>query len=239
MSEAPNIYQRLHAAAGEIKRIAKEKPKGLMYEVVTHDAVTAACKPVLLARGVHYHPVNMRVTQCGNRTEVLMDVRFVNIDKPDDFVDVPSCGYGIDPQDKGPGKAMSYAVKFALLKALGLETGEDADLEQPANHEAPQKPVKAVQQVKRDGPIFRLQDALWNATGVYSDTAEQSFAEIDQFGAQRAVEALAEFDRTMAEIKESADMKALTEAGRKQLRDLARDIRTAIQSRVQLHEAAA
>ena len=56
-----------------------------------------------------------------------MVVRFANVDEPTDFIDVPSFGYGVDPQDKGPGKAMSYAVKYALLKALGLETGDDAD----------------------------------------------------------------------------------------------------------------
>jgi len=43
------------------------------------------------------------------------------------FLDVPTFGYGIDPQDKGPGKAMSYGVKYGLLKALGLETGDDPE----------------------------------------------------------------------------------------------------------------
>ncbi len=48
-------------------------------------------------------------------------------------------GYGVDgggfdrdgkekPQgDKGPGKAISYAFKYACLKLFCLETGEDAD----------------------------------------------------------------------------------------------------------------
>ena len=58
-----------------------------------------------------------------------MTIRFANIDAPSDFIDVPTFGYGVDQQDKGPGKAMSYAVKYALLKALGLETGDDADNE--------------------------------------------------------------------------------------------------------------
>ena len=61
-----------------------------------------------------------------------MTVRFVNIDEPQDFFDVQSFGYGVDGQDKGPGKAMSYAVKYALLKALGLETGEDAHFAIPS-----------------------------------------------------------------------------------------------------------
>ncbi len=81
----------------------------------------------------------MSAEQVGNRTQVLLKVRFANIDNPADFIDVPGLGYGVDDQDKGPGKATSYAVKYCLLKALGLETGDDPDLDdQP--HKPPAKP---------------------------------------------------------------------------------------------------
>jgi hypothetical protein len=53
-----------------------------------------------------------------------------NIDDRTDYIDVETFGYGVDPQDKGPGKAMSYGVKYALLKVLGLETGDDPDVVQ-------------------------------------------------------------------------------------------------------------
>jgi hypothetical protein len=43
---------------------------------------------------------------------------------------VESAGFGIDDQDKGPGKAISYAVKYAYLKALCLESGDDPDEDQ-------------------------------------------------------------------------------------------------------------
>ena len=62
----------------------------------------------------------------------MFNVRFENIDDRTDFIDVATFGYGVDPQDKGPGKAMSYGVKYALLKLLGLETGDDPDEEQGA-----------------------------------------------------------------------------------------------------------
>jgi hypothetical protein len=66
-----------------------------------------------------------------------MTVRFVNVDDPQDFFDVETFGYGLDDQDKGPGKAMSYAVKYALLKTLGLETGDDPDEDQVTNFRNP------------------------------------------------------------------------------------------------------
>lgn len=127
--DKPNIHQRLAAVMAEISYIQKERKTGMSYTIVSHDAVTAKVRPALLKHGIVYYPVRCEHQHSGNRAECAMTVRFVNIDSPADFFDVPSFGYGIDPQDKGPGKAMSYAVKYALLKALGLETGDDPDTE--------------------------------------------------------------------------------------------------------------
>lgn len=129
MTEKLNVHQRLAAAMRVVTYIQKEKKQGMNYTIVSHDAVTAKVRPALLEAGIVYYPVRCEHTHNGNRAECSVTVRFVNIDEPTDFFDVPTFGYGIDPQDKGPGKAMSYAVKYALLKAMGLETGDDADLD--------------------------------------------------------------------------------------------------------------
>jgi hypothetical protein len=131
-----NIHQRLAAVMRDVTYIQKEKKQGMRYSIVSHDAVTAKVRPALLSNGVIYYPYDMRLHQQGNRTEVTMTVRFVNIDEPTDYIDVASAGYGIDDQDKGPGKAISYAVKYALLKALGLESGDDPDEDQEVVHES-------------------------------------------------------------------------------------------------------
>lgn len=130
LPDTRNIHQRLLDVMKEVDYIQKDRPIGSgtnSYMVVTHDAVTAKVRPVLVKHGVIYYPQNLVYVQNGNRTELSLDIRFVNAANPADFVSVPTLGYGIDSQDKGPGKAVSYAVKMALLKALGLETGEDAD----------------------------------------------------------------------------------------------------------------
>lgn len=138
--EGKNIYQRMLLAQSKVSYVQKDKPQKLQYSVVTHDAVTAKCRPALMESGIYYFPHAMEFTQDGNRTQAHGFVRFVNVDLPDEFVDVPTLGYGIDNQDKGPGKAISYAVKYGLLKGLGLETGDDADLD---NQEHQQNPVTA------------------------------------------------------------------------------------------------
>jgi hypothetical protein len=138
-----NLHQRMAAVMQEVTYIQKETKQGMQYKIVSHDKVTAKVRPALLANGVIYYPIRCDTAQNGNRTECNMTVRFANIDDPQDFIDVQSCGHGIDTQDKGPGKAQSYAVKYALLKALGLETGDDADHDSiehnrvdPAMHQA-------------------------------------------------------------------------------------------------------
>ena len=52
---------------------------------------------------------------------------FINIDKPEDRFATIVFSEGIDPGDKGSGKAMTYADKYALMKAYKISTGDDPD----------------------------------------------------------------------------------------------------------------
>jgi ERF superfamily len=124
------LLQRLNAIQSEVSYIQKEKKQGMRYSIVSHDTVTASVRPLMVKHGVLYFPVAMNMAQVGNRTQVQMRVRFVSIDDKEDFIDVETAGYGVDDADKGPGKAISYSVKYSLLKCLGLETGDDPDHDQ-------------------------------------------------------------------------------------------------------------
>jgi len=123
-----NIYQRLSACMRDVSYIQKEQPKqGMPYSFASHDSVTRACRGPFIEHGVFVESSVKAMTQNGNRTELVLTVAFVNIDDPADRVHVESIGFGIDQQDKGPGKAISYAYKYALLKCLALETGDDPE----------------------------------------------------------------------------------------------------------------
>lgn len=126
----PNIYQRINAVQQEIDFVQKEKKQGMRYSIVSHDAVTAKVRPLMVKHGIVYYPLKFKMEQVGNRTQLICQVAFQNIDDVTDRMLVDTAGFGIDDQDKGPGKAISYAVKYALLKALGLESGDDPDEDQ-------------------------------------------------------------------------------------------------------------
>lgn len=53
--------------------------------------------------------------------------RFVDIEKPEDYIEITTYGDGLDSGDKAPGKAMTYSDKYALLKAYKMITGDDPD----------------------------------------------------------------------------------------------------------------
>ena len=146
-----NIAQRINAAMAEVDYIQKEKKSGMNYSIVSHDAVTAKVRPILQAHGVVYYPKDFHAQQNGNRTELVFTVRFENIDNREDYIDVATMGFGVDQQDKGPGKAISYGVKYALLKVLGLETGDDPDEVQ--DDRAAHRPSQGAARPSTDDPF--------------------------------------------------------------------------------------
>lgn len=124
MSEL-NIHQRMLAVMRDVERVQKEdrQAAGKFY-YVSHDAVTKALHGPCVKHGILITTSVTESDQDGNRTSAHIEVRFINTDNPKDFFTVQAFGYGIDKQDKGPGMAVSYALKTCLLKQFLLEAGE-------------------------------------------------------------------------------------------------------------------
>ena len=81
--------------------------------------------------------------------------RFYNIDKPDEYIDTITYADGLDTGDKASGKAMTYADKYALMKAYKISTGDDPDKEASAEQgytsvKATPKQIEAVKKLVRD-----------------------------------------------------------------------------------------
>jgi len=125
-----NIEQRLLAIMADLDYVQRDRvaPKEIGgFSFVSHDAVTSAVRAVCIKHGVLPWPTIIDHQRDGNQTTLIVDTTFANVDRPEDVKIIRSVGYGIDKQDKGPGKAYSYAVKYGYLKAFSLETGDDAE----------------------------------------------------------------------------------------------------------------
>lgn len=129
-----NIYQRLNEIKKKVAYLKKDKQVE-SYMAVTHDAVTAATREHFIEHGVIIVPAELSsqtintgmVTAKGTpfiRFEAKYRVEFVNMDEPTDRLAVDFSAHALDHGDKAPGKAHSYATKYAVLKVLQLETGE-------------------------------------------------------------------------------------------------------------------
>jgi hypothetical protein len=139
-----NIYQRINEVRKQVAYIQKDKQvKGQGYMAVTHDAVTSALREHLIATGIVIVPslVSSQVVLTGTTTssgvpivrlETQFDVAFVNMDDPQDKVVVRMESHALDQGDKAPGKATSYATKYAMLKLFSIETGEQEEERIPA-----------------------------------------------------------------------------------------------------------
>lgn len=137
-----NVYQRVLAVMEDLDYIQKgDKRVNNQYRFVSHDQVTAAIHPLLVKHRLLILPHTKEIKQDGNRTEVTLQLSFVNPDSnPVEIFCLDFVGYGIDTGDKGPGKAISYAYKYGALKVFCLETGDDPDKDQDARYE----PVKCL-----------------------------------------------------------------------------------------------
>lgn len=144
-----NIYEKLLAITSEIKTVNKNLEVGVgksAYKAVGEADVLAAVKVLEEKHKVYSYPFKREIVDRailetekeyqGNVTKsnqiflrIETTYRFINIEKPEEFIDIISYGDGIDTQDKAVGKAMTYADKYALMKAYKIITGDDADQE--------------------------------------------------------------------------------------------------------------
>jgi hypothetical protein len=142
MSDGLNVFQRINAIKERVAYVRKDKQVE-NYKAVTHDAVTAEVRPWFVEQGILILPVELSShtlevgkTQKGSaiyRFEAKYRIDFVNVDHPDDRLSIELTAHANDHGDKAPGKAVSYATKYAILKVLQLETGENEEGRQPQN----------------------------------------------------------------------------------------------------------
>lgn len=134
----PNIFMKILNIMGELDYIEKgDKTVNGQYRFVSHDQVTEKIHHLLVKHKVTPVPTVKEIRQDNNRTVVNLAVSFVNAECPSDLFTIEFPGYGIDSGDKGPGKAISYAYKYALLKTFNISTGDDPDKHANATYEPP------------------------------------------------------------------------------------------------------
>lgn len=167
-----NIYEKMLKATEQINKVAKNLKVGVgqaQYKAVGEADVLEAVKPIEIELGIYSYPLireiietNVFTTTSEYKGEVkeknslfmrLKTVyRFVNVENPEEYIDITTFGDGVDAQDKAPGKAMTYSDKYALLKAYKIETGDDPD-----QHASGQLATKKIGKNEKDAVVMGLE----------------------------------------------------------------------------------
>lgn len=142
-----NLYEKLLAITDEIGSVNKNLVVGegkASYKAVGEADVLKAVKELEIKHKIYSYPFSRQIVDSsilqtekeykgevkrGNQIFLRIETvyRFVDVEKPEDYIDVTTYGDGVDTQDKAPGKAMTYSDKYALLKAYKIVTGDDPD----------------------------------------------------------------------------------------------------------------
>ena len=195
---ADNIYKKMSAITAELTAVAKNLNVGIgqsAYKAVGEADVLAAVKPLEEKHGVYSYPYSRKIVEAelvtttteykGKVTEktnrylrIETVYRFVNIDNPEEYIDITTYGDGIDSQDKAVGKAMTYSDKYALLKAYKIITGEDPDQFKSEEGKTEKKLTnreKVIITAKERGIDVK---ELTKDYGLSSKTTEERYAEV-------------------------------------------------------------
>lgn len=132
-----NLFQLINKVRENISYVQKDKSVstgGGSYRAVSHDQVTAMVRQHMMDAGIVCFPVLVESQSLPKeegskqfRYEATYDFTFVNAEVPEDRLTIRIQAHAMDNADKAPGKALSYAKKYAVLKLFEIETGEDEE----------------------------------------------------------------------------------------------------------------
>ena len=125
-----NIFQRMAEVMKAIEYLKKDDNVefgSTKYKAISEEKVTTIVREQLIKWGLVIYPTQQISHKEGNLTSVDTTYNLVNVDKPEEMIVIASSGQGADSQDKGVGKAMTYAFKYALMRTFAIPTGEDPD----------------------------------------------------------------------------------------------------------------
>lgn len=209
-----NIYKRMLAIQSDLATVAKNLTVSTggksSYRAVGEKDILDAVKPLEQKYGVYSYPVDRDIVDSGEMEKqgsngystisrylrIRTVYRFVNIDNPDEHLDILSYADGIDSGDKATGKAMTYCDKYALMKAYKISTGEDPDQKASEEYTAVKKDRPSTQDLvmlramSSDGTINEMKVLEYYNVQSFEELSKAQAKEVMKVGYQkRAVKA--------------------------------------------------
>lgn len=141
--EPLNIYEKMlkiQSELGIVEKLLEVSTGKGSYKAVSERDIIDNVKPLEKKYGIYSYPYSREIVESGTVERTYKETvtksffirakvtyRFVNTENPREYIDMEAYGDGIDTGDKAPGKAVTYADKYALMKAYKISTGDDPD----------------------------------------------------------------------------------------------------------------
>lgn len=145
--KALNLFEKINKVVEEVEIVAKKlvvsTGKGNSYKAVSEKDVKEVVRKAEIKNGIVSIPTyetvknnepenyidNYNKERTRFRIEMICHLTIYDINKPNEKITISSYGTGIDASDKGCGKAMAYSLKYALMSAYKIPTGDDPDFD--------------------------------------------------------------------------------------------------------------
>lgn len=143
--ELTNVHQKwayIMDQIGYIKKDEKVEFASTKYTAVTEGKVLSKIRPLMVELNLIMYPTNgiikyVQPSTKGTQLVTTLEVTYNLLDADSGTaMTLWSAGQGADTQDKGSSKAMTNAGKYAILKGLMIETGDDPDYQASAELDA-------------------------------------------------------------------------------------------------------
>ena len=164
----PTIYEAILNVMKDVKNIEKSMTVGTgnsSYKGVSDKDVKYTIGKAMEQHNLIILPVEIEpklqverweeTSQYGSKqkqsvfTEVITTYRIIHT-LSGESVEIKGYGHGVDSQDKSAGKATTYALKYALLYAFMVPTGDIEDADKTHSNEIATPPVQAQPKQKKE-----------------------------------------------------------------------------------------
>lgn len=127
---SPSVAKKILKVMEKVQYLQKDEVvsyKNINYRALSEEKITSEVRKYLIEFGLVIIPYDLKVTQLSpTLTQVEMKYKLIDTDTGEyEIINVG--GQGADTQDKGIGKALTYAYKYALRQTFAIPTGDDPD----------------------------------------------------------------------------------------------------------------
>jgi hypothetical protein len=123
------LDKKLFDITHNIEKVMQKKAKGMAWNVTMWNDVADNLREQLFEHRLLIVPHVLEHTKEGNLTSATVKAEIIDIDTQEKKEVGNYVGYGYDNQDKGIGKAITYAYKYLLMKTFMMKVGIEEESE--------------------------------------------------------------------------------------------------------------